>query len=62
MRRLRALIWNLPAESATARRLAARPAEQPTTVDAPAASKKVDYDALRALGGEVITIDRERTG
>lgn len=56
MRRLLGLIRSLPVDAATWTRM--RTVE---TVAAPAPSepKKVDYEALRALGGQVITIPRK---
>ena len=53
MRRLWTLVRGLPLTSTLARRLAEeiRPEPQP-------AAQKVDYDALRKLGGEIITVPR----
>lgn len=53
MRRIRSLVNGLPPDSSLARRLATVPAPQP-----PPPAKKVDYAALRALGGEVISVPR----
>lgn len=62
MRRLRALVNGLPVDSATARHLVtqARATPSPTPCPKAAASAKVDYDALRKFGGEIITVPKRR--
>ena len=59
MRRLFGLIHNLPIEAVTWARMRAAEAAAPAPKPTP---KKVDYDALRALGGNVITIPKKATG
>ena len=56
MRRLYSLLRNLPFEATTWARI--RASEQATTPEPKPKPAKVDYDALRALGGNVVTIPR----
>lgn len=60
MRRLLALIRNLPGEASvrvwTHAALVVAPKPEPEP------PKKVDYDALRALGGNVISIPKKAAG